>query len=59
MGANLIDGGATFRVWAPEALEVYVIGEFNAWSQSYDSLLTRDASGYWSGFLPGVRDRSD
>jgi hypothetical protein len=25
MGANLVDGGATFRVWAPSATQVYVI----------------------------------
>jgi 1,4-alpha-glucan branching enzyme len=30
MGANLIANGATFRVWAPGAEKVYVIGDFNA-----------------------------
>jgi 1,4-alpha-glucan branching enzyme len=27
-GANLADGGATFRVWAPRATAVYVLGTF-------------------------------
>lgn len=57
MGANLVDGGATFRAWAPDALEVHVIGEFNGWTHNDDSLLTPDASGYWSGFFANVVDR--
>jgi 1,4-alpha-glucan branching enzyme len=56
MGANLVDGGATFRVWAPEALEVYACGDFNQKVRDGSSLLTRDAEGYWAGFLPGVKD---
>lgn len=57
MGANLVADGATFRAWAPDALEVHVIGEFNGWVHNDDSLLTRDASGYWAGFFRGVLDR--
>jgi 1,4-alpha-glucan branching enzyme len=34
MGANLVANGATFRVWAPGAEKVYVIGDFNAWTPS-------------------------
>ena len=29
MGANLIADGATFRVWAPHADAVYILGDFN------------------------------
>lgn len=55
MGANLVDGGCTFRAWAPRAKAVYVTGTFNHWRQrDEDCLLTRDDKGYWSGFLPGV-----
>jgi len=57
MGANLAGGGATFRVWAPAAHAVYVIGDFNSRERSDASLLTRDANGHWRGFIPGVRDR--
>ena len=57
MGANLVAGGATFRVWAPNARAVYAIGEFNGRRRDDASLLTRDASGHWRGFIPGVQDR--
>jgi len=57
MGANLIAGGATFRVWAPGAHAVYVIGDFNGRQRDDASLLTRDDRGHWRGFLPGVKDR--
>ncbi|MBN1608185.1 MAG: alpha amylase C-terminal domain-containing protein [Polyangiaceae bacterium] len=56
MGSNLIEDGASFRVWAPAAQEVYVIGDFNDWAPSPESLLIRDASGYWAGYVPGVRE---
>lgn len=57
MGANLIADGATFRVWAPQARAVYVIGDFNHRVRNDASLLTRDEFGHWRGFIPGVRDR--
>lgn len=57
MGANLIEGGATFRVWAPKARSVHAVGEFNNRQRNDASLLNRDARGYWIGFIPGVEDR--
>jgi 1,4-alpha-glucan branching enzyme len=57
MGANLIGGGATFRVWAPHAHSVHVIGDFNGRERNDASLLNRDDRGHWLGFIPGVRDR--
>ena len=57
MGANLIAGGATFRVWAPNAHSVHVIGEFNDRERNNASLLNCDEHGHWRGFIPGVRDR--
>jgi 1,4-alpha-glucan branching enzyme len=64
MGANLVDGGATFRTWAPGAREVYVvlhdfdIASPNGWCKSPGDLLVQDANGYWSGFFPGVTEGS-
>lgn len=57
MGANLVAGGATFRVWAPHARAVFVIGDFNQRVRNDASLLTRDDAGHWRGFVAGVRDR--
>jgi 1,4-alpha-glucan branching enzyme len=57
MGANLVADGATFRVWAPHARSVHVIGDFNARQRNEASLLNRSAHGHWLGFIPGVRDR--
>ena len=57
MGANLIADGATFRVWAPHAHSVYVLGDFNDRQRNDASLLSRDDQGHWRGFIPGVRDR--
>ena len=57
MGATLVADGATFRVWAPQARSVHVLGEFNDHRRDDHSLLNRDANGHWLGFIPGVRDR--
>jgi 1,4-alpha-glucan branching enzyme len=57
MGANLIANGATFRVWAPNAHSVHVIGDFNNHQRDDASLLTRDGNGHWLGFVPGAKDR--
>jgi 1,4-alpha-glucan branching enzyme len=57
MGANLVDSGATFRTWAPNARSVHVIGSFNERRRNDASLLNRDQHGHWLGFIPGVKDR--
>ncbi|GAC1420547.1 MAG: alpha-amylase family glycosyl hydrolase [Acidobacteriaceae bacterium] len=64
MGANLISdlgvagGGATFRVWAPRAIAVYLTGVFGGVSRSGQTLdlLLQNTGGYWSGFLAEARD---
>jgi 1,4-alpha-glucan branching enzyme len=57
MGANLIADGATFRVWAPNAVNVFVLGDFNGRVKDDSSLLTKDAIGHWVGFIQGAKDR--
>lgn len=57
MGAHLIPGGATFRVWAPNADAVHLVLGGCAHFQARDAnLLVRDADGHWAGFFPGVRE---
>ena len=55
MGANLRGGGATFRVWAPNAHRVSAC--INGAVADDTNLLTRYDQGHWRGYLPGVRDR--
>jgi 1,4-alpha-glucan branching enzyme len=48
-------GGTAFRVWAPNARAVSVIGDFNGWDDAADPLAPRtDLSGIWEGFVAGV-----
>ena len=44
--------GWRFRVWAPHAAAVSVVGEFNGWDIS-TAPLERDGE-IWSGFIPGL-----
>ncbi len=47
--------GAFFGVWAPSAVEVSVIADFNQWQPGRHALkLREDGSGIWEGFIPGV-----
>lgn len=59
LGAHLAvaDGvqGTFFSVWAPNAAEVSVIGDFNGWRAGADPLTVRgDDSGIWEGFVPDI-----
>jgi 1,4-alpha-glucan branching enzyme len=44
--------GTGFAVWAPNAAQVFVTGDFNSWSKSRHPLQRLGASGVWSGFIP-------
>jgi 1,4-alpha-glucan branching enzyme len=46
--------GYHFAVWAPDALKVSVIGEFNQWDKTAHPLQPRARSGIWEGFIPEV-----
>ena len=43
--------GVWYREWAPAALQLRVIGDFNAWDR-WASPMVRDQYGVWSLFLP-------
>ncbi len=54
MGPTKVDDGYTFRVWAPNARTVAVIGEFNGWFGDANHLESQ-GDGTWSGTLSGAR----
>src|SRR5512136_2000869 len=58
LGAHTLtfDGteGTYFAVWAPNAKQVSVIGDFNGWDKSGHLLSPKAESGIWEGFIPGV-----
>lgn len=51
-----IDGvrGTYFAVWAPNATQVCVMGDFNDWCQDGQPLQPREQSGIWEGFIAQV-----
>ncbi len=53
MGAIPHAGGTTFRVWAPHAEGVAVIGTFNDWSPQAHRLAS-EGNGLWSADVPGA-----
>jgi len=58
LGAHLlsVDGaeGTYFAVWAPDAEQVSVMGEFNGWDKASHPLHPRGKSGIWERFFPGI-----
>ncbi|MGA2355474.1 MAG: 1,4-alpha-glucan branching protein GlgB [Terriglobales bacterium] len=58
MGAHLAQSNGTtgtiFGVWAPNARNVSVVGDFNGWNAQSHQLKARGSSGVWEGFIPGI-----
>lgn len=50
------EDGTYFAVWAPNALEVGLIGEFTGWNERMIRL--KPKGGIWEGFVPGVKGGS-
>jgi len=46
--------GVHFAVWAPNAREVSVIGDYNAWNPDANPLSVRPEAGIWEGFVPDI-----
>lgn len=46
--------GTVFRVWAPAARRVSVIGDFNYWDGRVHQMRVLSSSGIWELFIPGV-----
>ena len=60
MGAQIceIDGvpGVRFAVWAPNALRVSVIGEFNGWDNRTHPMRLHENVGVWELFVPHLSE---
>jgi 1,4-alpha-glucan branching enzyme len=46
--------GCSFAVWAPNAMRVSVVGDFNHWDGRRHPMRLRRECGVWEIFLPGV-----
>ena len=46
--------GVCFRVWAPNAWKVYVVGDFNQWNPSSHSMSKNSKNGVWELFVSGI-----
>ena len=57
-GAHLCEqdghAGAVFRVWAPHAKAVSVVGDFNSWVPTSHPM-TKASEGIWELFIPGIK----
>ncbi len=52
LGAHVEGESTTFRVWAPDARSVHVVGDPNDWTSGVD-VLEPDPSGVWRGTFAG------
>lgn len=46
--------GAIFRVWAPNAKAVSVVGDFNHWLPGANEMKNNAKSGIWEAFVPSI-----
>ncbi len=58
LGAHVVNhegvSGTQFAVWAPNAAQVFVMGDFNGWNKHSDPLQPKGQSGIWERFFPGM-----
>lgn len=59
LGATVIPGGITFRVWVPRAQAVYLnpnVAADGSVQLTDDRVMVKDANGYWTAFEAGAVD---
>ena len=47
--------GVVFRVWAPNARAVSVVGDFNAWTPGKNPMKRLNSGGIWECYVSGIR----
>jgi 1,4-alpha-glucan branching enzyme len=55
LGAHVRDDGVHFAVWAPNAMAVSVLGDWNWWQRGSDPLSPCRSSGIWEGVAEHAR----
>ena len=48
--------GVMFRVWAPHATAVSVVGDFNSWKPGSHPMKKSDGASIWELFIPGMKE---
>ena len=54
LGLHFRVQGTLFRVWAPNARAVSIIGHFNGWDSRLHQMRVLGSSGIWELFIPGI-----
>ena len=58
LGSHMENDGVIFRVWAPNAKKVAVVGDFNGWDRYKNVMKKITDEGLWEVFIPGVQEFS-
>lgn len=56
LGAHALEEGYVFRVWAPRAKSVSVIGDFNAWNPENHRMKLLEHQGVWELFVAEAKE---
>lgn len=48
--------GVGFTLWAPEAKQIAVVGEFNDWNDALHPMILLKDTGIWYVFIPGLHE---
>lgn len=54
MGAQVVEDGVAFAVWAPHAHSVSVVGEFNEWDGRTNPMQKEEETGIWTTKVSGI-----
>ncbi|MEM1144492.1 MAG: 1,4-alpha-glucan branching protein GlgB [Pseudomonadota bacterium] len=56
LGANVVEGGTHFAVWAPNASRVFLAGDFNSWSAAETPMYPVGTTGIWTTYVAGLAE---
>ena len=56
LGAHKVEENKyVFRVWAPHATAVYVVGDFDGWNEENAPMIKLNDAGVWETYVEGVK----